>query len=1728
MSTCKVDRVREFMAEKGITGQDMICRPCRQDITRVLSGDSSYRARWEKRAGSAACCVKDYTEQVLSSYNVTLTKTALDTCGLQFKEEAIPKPIPLCTHHYHTLYKFVTPQPNAHCPTCDAPLRHLKTRFCPQPSVIEAHLRDKTSFDGSISSTDRVCLSCYKYHLSILQEESKLSHDSDLRALLDSVRNRVCSTEVPSTPQQIDNLAMDKTILCVGHELLQHQAVLLPAAHSHFLQFHQQLLLSSCVVHEQCMPRTAMWVFSNLVSTLGQHIEYSCTIRKYGTLMYRPHTDLASLLQKALWKLGQQSGKSFMPTSDKEKLLDHLNDCVHQQCLKFIHNAPEFLDSYETFSIKKAIDDINPDLWDTICGLTRSPTERSRQNHSADSLQVKNMRRLFLLCSILFCTDDRCSLPFHVLITDLVHSQGGTSQLIRILNRLGVCASADTLSRFVESKIASDKGQQQLSEFYDSDSFAIVSVDNIDYVHKNARVAKGKANSWHGTTVQVVKPLPSLSPIYEVPTSPMSPNPSASRKRPERASNTESPMQLTKSPVTKALRRERTENEGGVSFGDPMMVPYQPDQPDQRIRANVSRSLDDFTLNHGETDALCEAQKLLFSYMLSKKAVVTGLQDDANSVVITFQHYMDILKATHTEKSAVGYIRVIDAVADSKDTVLHLLSHLHDKFIKNRSRDHLAVAGDQKLFEVFQSLKEEYGGGLDWVIPIPGDWHLLKTYQMALMKPYFDAGLKDLAKAAGYPVASIQACSNFKRTHQFLIEAWEALFRVMLDKFHDQTSGHQDMLQQISDKLLSSTQQPDLPSRLESLAHITSANFDSFKDFVQNLACKDDTWRFWVQCVFEDMMAYICLYLALRSGDWQLRVACIKKMAPVFTAFDHVHYVNLIAQHLADLLTMPQSMLTMFEQGAFVVSISGTTHHSVAMDEAHEMLINKSCKASIVRPSQEQLRKLVHYLPYRTKSIENLLQQLFPPSERGKLSTSLITTNSDERKREGNVQTQVCAIESSGLLELPESNRGLINPFSKSIASLDQAYDLLHFRTIGQNEFLSRVASTILHKPSSAAPLRKGHLKTFTIKTSKSRKVTQLEKDRKLILACMRKKIKFSLRTGTPIATAAEQLISLPLALCDSQGNLQTGQKCYITKALDRHYINATPRIFLYTYPAGWTSQCCLILEGMFLINTEPLGSQTSFDDYANFLMHRHVVPHFKRGCKEVHLLFDNPGTATGTPKFFEQKRRDQVSIISPDHACPHSYKGSDTLPGKWREDLVHCRTCKRHLVCFLTDYMLGNIHAHILPEQKLYLAGAFSDQSLTNTAWFARGSKKPNKEPEPIYSCNTEETDMRIWLHAEKTSCSRVLIVSPDTDVYFIGMPLPCTIEKDIMIRISKVTSKEIRLLHLNALLTALKHDPNLSSICPSQLAKIMQVLYVVTGCDYTSFFYGIGKATFLRIFFQHAKFITATLPHTQGSLCNTSLDNEEHTLGFLAFLRLVGTAYFKKYSSGFDTRSPESHYKSFFSLELAPLAVHTQWLQSIRASIWDRTAFETDMVPSVDALWRHWKRSCWIIDMWRQADKNTALLKDLTSHGWLRREDNLVIDWESEGNVKAIEQRVALLTRGCKCKTGCNTLRCGCRKKGERCCEGCACLHCNNLPAPTTQTQTPLPATEVNDIELEENNLEGEFDPEIEMLMRDIFHHNIILNPTDRNNSDSEEEIDIEEEVDNDISAIIFGNAN
>ena len=87
---------------------------------------------------------------------------------------------------------------------------------------------------------------------------------------------------------------------------------------------------------------------------------------------------------------------------------------------------------------------------------------------------------------------------------------------------------------------------------------------------------------------------------------------------------------------------------------------------------------------------------------------------------------------------------------------------------------------------------------------------------------------------------------------------------------------------------------------------------------------------------------------------------------------------------------------------------------------------------------------------------------------------------------------------------------------------------------------------------------------------------------------------------------------------------------------------------------------------------------------------------------------------------------------------------------------------------------------------------------------------------------------------------------------------------------------------------------------------------------------------------------------------------------MGFLAFVRLVGCAYFKKHLSGFKFDTPEVTFKSFTISSLD--RHHQEWLELIPTA-WERSYDESYYLSSYEALHLHWRRCAWVARYWRQS---------------------------------------------------------------------------------------------------------------------------------------------------------------
>lgn len=71
---------------------------------------------------------------------------------------------------------------------------------------------------------------------------------------------------------------------------------------------------------------------------------------------------------------------------------------------------------------------------------------------------------------------------------------------------------------------------------------------------------------------------------------------------------------------------------------------------------------------------------------------------------------------------------------------------------------------------------------------------------------------------------------------------------------------------------------------------------------------------------------------------------------------------------------------------------------------------------------------------------------------------------------------------------------------------------------------------------------------------------------------------------------------------------------------------------------------------------------------------------------------------------------------------------------------------------------------------------------------------------------------------------------MSPDTDVYNIGLALQSAKDKQVVIQVSTYSARELKFVLLNNLVTAFSNDPDLAQINARLLPQIIQVIYICT----------------------------------------------------------------------------------------------------------------------------------------------------------------------------------------------------------------------------------------------------------------------------------------------------------
>lgn len=144
-------------------------------------------------------------------------------------------------------------------------------------------------------------------------------------------------------------------------------------------------------------------------------------------------------------------------------------------------------------TLQEYVDEIDPILWESIQILTMSTAERTDPSSiSAEACHIRFVRRFLFFAQWCFAlTATIIYLSTHNW-PPIIDGQGA---LIKILNRLGICASMDTLKRHVQNWHS--RREDMVAQNLEADGFVIVSADNIDWVSRHARSTKQQFLEWN-------------------------------------------------------------------------------------------------------------------------------------------------------------------------------------------------------------------------------------------------------------------------------------------------------------------------------------------------------------------------------------------------------------------------------------------------------------------------------------------------------------------------------------------------------------------------------------------------------------------------------------------------------------------------------------------------------------------------------------------------------------------------------------------------------------------------------------------------------------------------------------------------------------------------------------------------------------------------------------------------------------------------------------------------------------------------------------------------------------------------------------------------------------------------------------------------------------------------------------------------------------------------------
>ena len=274
-------------------------------------------------------------------------------------------------------------------------------------------------------------------------ETPTLDITSGLMHLIDTWKQMITDDDIDAVTK-----ATLHAVLYVAENIMHQRAVLLPSVSQVFLAAYTSDDTGDKDMLEGTIKYSTRWLLNQIILYLQPYIDYKCIHKKFGTLIFCKNGDILTSLS---WALGRvqlsNSEESYTKTITNNTRItilreagDIINDLIHEEISKQDSDNIYEGGDIKEMKIDEEIKSINPYLWSFIESATRTVHERKSGYNDERNVHIKKLRRFYSLRLLMYCTNSQKPTKLHFLLADIVEMCGGSRNLTKILNQLGIVA----------------------------------------------------------------------------------------------------------------------------------------------------------------------------------------------------------------------------------------------------------------------------------------------------------------------------------------------------------------------------------------------------------------------------------------------------------------------------------------------------------------------------------------------------------------------------------------------------------------------------------------------------------------------------------------------------------------------------------------------------------------------------------------------------------------------------------------------------------------------------------------------------------------------------------------------------------------------------------------------------------------------------------------------------------------------------------------------------------------------------------------------------------------------------------------------------------------------------------------------------------------------------------------------------------------------------------------